>query len=213
MNTKFISSFLLAAIGFGYGAPAFCTEAFSKLDISNYLKDPKLAETRGEVSRKNWGLYLSNRFLKCRRLFLSDYIKLDKGNVILWIYEFDKFWVSQGGGGANLWLSTLAGANPRMNPDPFERTYVPFHLADSFADKFFLQHDSEIYKSLNAEDRSCFRNEAILDAINVICSYELSGFLKIPSSGNNIEVCRNYRARTLDRYLRKVSTDLRPRKL
>ena len=189
--------------------------------IDKFESDPYCVKARGGGSSgKALGVYRDGKFGNMQTEFHSkEYMELDPAVKARWAYSLHNFMVEKGGGFANMQAQSLALAKKRQGGAPVfvspgevseeaeDVTYVPYGDVEGWADSFFKMYASDKYSKLAAVWMDWFKNDAILDAVNIWGTYEAKKITDTPDQSSFYLGSDIWTGKTLDRYKRKVGPE------
>ena len=154
----------------------------------DFESDPYCVKARGGGSSgKALGVYRDGKFGNMQTVFHSkEYAELDPAVKARWAFSLHNFMVEKGGGFANMQAQGLILAKKRQNvemglnykkpgevsEEAEDVTYVPYGEVEGWADAFFKEYASDKYSKLAAVWMDWFKNDAVLDGVNIWGTYE-----------------------------------------
>lgn len=167
----------------------------------------------GGKSGKKLGVY--NMGGKDQEFQSKEYIELDPAVKARWAVSLYKFIEQKGGGweAAHNWNMKRAQGDPASkildaslaapgspSTEGLDATYVPYQDVSGWADHFFREYAKEKYSKLGSMWQDWFRNDAILDGINIFAGYQTK-------NSQDPLVSKVWAEKNIDRYRRKVGEE------
>lgn len=167
----------------------------------------------GGSSDKKLGVY--NMGGKDQEFHSKEYIELDPAVKARWAVSLYKFIELKGGGweAAYNFNKKRASGDPAANiinaslstpgspsPEGLDATYVPYQDVSDWADHFFREYAKDKYSKLGSMYQDWFRNDAILDGVNLFAGYQTK-------NSKDPLVSRVWAEKNIDRYRRKVGEE------
>ncbi len=188
--------------------------------LFNFESDPYCVKVRGGgTSGKALGVYRDDP--KCSAEFHSkEYLELDPAVKARWALSLHDFIVRKGGGFDNYEASSLkwtqehtdqaknilnAPEPGKLSEDALDVTYVPYPEVESWAEAFLKTYAKDKYMKIGAVFQDWFRNDAILDGVNLWGAYESKKI--IDKSGSDFLASKIWTEKSIDRYKRKVGEE------
>ena len=181
--------------------------------LTEFQNDPACAGIRGGGgSGKKLGVYNMG---KDSEFHSKEYMELDPAIKARWAVSLYKFIELKGGGweAAHNWNMNKAQGDPATNiinaslaapgspsPDGLDATYVPYQDVSDWADHFFREYAKDKYSKLGSMFQEWFRNDAILDGVNLFAGYQTK-------NSKDPLISRVWAEKNIDRYRRHVGEE------
>lgn len=168
----------------------------------------------GGNSGKKLGVYNMGKDLEFHS---REYIELAPAVKARWAVTLYKLIEQEGGGwnAAHNWNLNWLRQHPDQavnmlnaslsslgspSTEGLDATYVPYDFVSSCADTFFRKHASDKYSKLGSLYQDWFRNDAILDGINLFAAYETR-------HSQNPLISKVWAEKNIERYSRRLGEE------
>jgi hypothetical protein len=181
--------------------------------LTQFQNDDACSAIRGGGSSgKKLGVYNMGKDLEFHS---KEYMELDPAVKARWAVLLYKFIEQKGGGweAAYDWNMKRAQGDPAANilnaslsapgspsTEGLDATFVPYQDVSDWADHFFREYAKDKYSKLGSMYQDWFRNDAILDGINIFAGYQTK-------NSQDPLVSKVWAEKNIDRYRRRVGKE------